>query len=89
MKCLPAVCCFFVIVTAISTTLGQVPDAARLRALREKARVGTLSSEEKAELDRAMKPRAQVARRHLPVARPPTATAGRYILNARLSRWSG
>jgi hypothetical protein len=57
MKCLPAVCCFFVIVIAGSMAAGQVSDVARLRALRDKARGGTLSSEERAELDQAMKSR--------------------------------
>jgi len=69
MKGLPAVCFLLVIVALVSTTMGQVPDAVRLRALREKARVGTLSSEEKEELDRAMKLRG-AGRATTPTGRP-------------------
>ena len=55
MRYLPAVCSLFVIAIAVSTTMGQGSDATRLRALREKARIGTLTSEEKGELEQAMR----------------------------------
>ena len=54
---------------APSLTLGQTPDAARFRELREKARSGKITPEEKAELDAVMQART-AGRPTTPPAKP-------------------
>jgi hypothetical protein len=64
-----------VIAVVATGASGQTADATRLRALREKARIGTLTADEKTELDKAIKARTEG--RTTPPAAGRPATEGR------------
>jgi hypothetical protein len=57
MKLPPCIIITIISLSAIFTTVAQTSDTGRLRELREKARNSSLTPEEKAELDAAMKAR--------------------------------